>query len=305
MMLLVVWTASCSCESRWLTSIDGTESFTRPDASLIPDGPGEAVCNPQDPAFCVRRGSPTTVEESTDGGRTFSEAWAWPEDRDSFWLRDESGFCDRVVPRVYDIGFEASGQPVMALGQDELYVRSADGTWNGPREAAPWSLQNAATAGTLAYLILASLAWPLVALLVWRDPRIANWKSAALGALTAFVSVAGFIVGRVAWAAGLYDELLLVAMPTVLLPAVAILAGKALVARAPKTFGGRSVRSPFNTIAIVALIVIGVLSGVVLVVSLLSLLIMAVVGAVLTTLAVIEALSGPRQLDEKRPTLIS
>lgn len=203
---------------RWFVSTDGVH-WEQPDSReeheeittrfLAAGGTLDEACVPTDPLECYRPGEGLGVERSFNGGATWVEDWAVPEE-----VREE--LATRYRPRGDWLGTtgvaikeSATGFEVWAANRgDGLAVRHEDGTWerrgfayrSDPPPVVPLPGEDTA----MVYPVLKGIpfgvigAWLVLLLgaveLHRRGERPRGWRGAGLATLGAFLAVVAALV---------------------------------------------------------------------------------------------------------------
>lgn len=90
-------------------------------------------CDPANPQVCYQIDGTARVEESTDGGQTWRNAWSISPERKPFMNRMpqvHSMYCGKVPElRTADLAMLPGGLVVVAAGNEGLVVRDVSGAW--------------------------------------------------------------------------------------------------------------------------------------------------------------------------------
>lgn len=188
------------------TSVDGGHTWSRwtydSSPSIVLEG--EAVregCLADTPDHCFRIDGGSYVEESFDGGASWSTAWELPPGREAFLTRSGTG-CD--VYQVTAVDLFITDPPdslvLVAMGDDGLLRRDPTGEWERDvlGMAAPLFATNSRIAqewfAALAVTLAATLTLTLVAhrrLATAHDTRIGAWPGIGLILLGLAVMLSG------------------------------------------------------------------------------------------------------------------
>jgi hypothetical protein len=117
------------------TSTDGGMTWTEwaegsgSDKELESDSTGQD-CFPEVPEHCFRIDGEALVEETTDGGSSWTVAWQLPAGREAFLERSGRG-CDVYRVAAVDLLVTDASDPfvLVAMADDGLLRRHPDGTW--------------------------------------------------------------------------------------------------------------------------------------------------------------------------------
>jgi hypothetical protein len=146
------------------------------NAFAEPVSPTKQACDPEDPAICYRLTNAPRIEQSRDGGQTWTTTWEFSNAREAFMTRlaRQGAFSgcpdgEAVVTTPVDLAvyhWNDSTVAVAAMGNDGVLVRVGEDAWERRGIAAATPLAEA------------SSGWQEV---LWVTlPELGNWFIAAL-----------------------------------------------------------------------------------------------------------------------------
>ena len=172
----------------YASSSDGGFTWSSQSAQTVPSGidseRGEqfVLCHPTDSKLCFRLGN-EQVDQSNDGGTTWQVGWNIPLGRKVYMDRIHCGLlgCTKTINMgPYDMVFVRQGDGYaldVALGNEGVLVRTADGKWNRfavlAAEPSPYAAQNISGVFSVAFIetgflaLLGFLEFPVFSIIAW------------------------------------------------------------------------------------------------------------------------------------------